>query len=90
MEIRFVSTLSPEEESAVAVSLLRAVTAFLDRIPIAYSLRIETASGRTFDHVSCPEDPADGMFGSTPGVDTAGPPGDALRYEGVPKRRVSQ
>jgi hypothetical protein len=45
MEIRFVSSLTPEDEERIAQSVLELVCAFLDRLPIAYTLRIETTLG---------------------------------------------
>ena len=55
MDIRFVSTLSPDDEARIAEPLLSAVVALLDKLPIAYSLRIETASGTAFDHTHYPD-----------------------------------
>lgn len=48
MNIRFASTLTHEDENRVAPALLAAVGALLDRLPIAYSLRIDTIDGTTF------------------------------------------
>jgi hypothetical protein len=45
MEIRFVSSLTPEDEERLAQSVLELVCSFLDRLPIAYTLRIETTLG---------------------------------------------
>ena len=50
MEIRFISSLTPEDESVFAPALLCAVGALLDQMPIAYTLRIETASSQVFQH----------------------------------------
>lgn len=47
MEIRFVSSLTPEDEERLAQSVLEMVCSFLDRLPIAYTLRIETTLGTT-------------------------------------------
>jgi len=44
MDIHFVSTLTPEDEDMYAPTVLNAVRAILDAMPIAYTLRIETAS----------------------------------------------
>ncbi len=54
MEIRFVSTLTADDESYLAPVLLRAVTAILDVMPIAYTIRIETLDGRAFQHTHPP------------------------------------
>ena len=48
MNIRFVSTLTAEDEANFAPALLRAVGSLLDQLPIAYTVRIET-SGDAFD-----------------------------------------
>ena len=53
MDIRFVSSLTPEDELRVAEGLLLALTSFLDQLPIAYTLRIE-ASTRVFHHHHTP------------------------------------
>jgi hypothetical protein len=50
MEIRFVSSLAPEDEDVVAAALLPALGALLDRLPIAYTLRIETTGAQVFQH----------------------------------------
>jgi hypothetical protein len=50
MDIHFVSTLTPEDEDMYAPTVLNAVRAILDAMPIAYTLRIETASSRVYQH----------------------------------------
>ena len=45
MNIRFVSSLTPDDEDHFAPALLTAISALLDHFPIAYTLRIETARG---------------------------------------------
>lgn len=50
MDIHFVSTLTPEDEDQYAPAVLNAVKAILDLMPIAYTLRIETANSRVFQH----------------------------------------
>jgi hypothetical protein len=50
MDIRFISTLTAEDEGQVAPALLQAVTALLDALPIAYTLRIETLGSQVFQH----------------------------------------
>ena len=50
MEIRFVSSLTPDDENAFAPALLRAVSAMLDQFPIAYTLRVETTGAQVFQH----------------------------------------
>jgi hypothetical protein len=50
MEIRFISSLMPEDENAFAPALLKAVGTLLDQMPIAYTLRIETTGAQVFQH----------------------------------------
>jgi hypothetical protein len=48
MQIRFVSSLSSEDEDRLAAGLIAGVGAFLDGTALAYSLRIETSSHRVY------------------------------------------
>jgi hypothetical protein len=57
MHIRFISGLTAEEENELAPALLQAVTTILDRFPLSYTLRIETAGNEVFQH-SQPARPA--------------------------------
>jgi hypothetical protein len=50
MDIRFISSLTPEDENGFAPSLLKAVSAILDQFPIAYTLRIETTGAHVLQH----------------------------------------
>ncbi|HYT65237.1 MAG TPA: hypothetical protein VEL51_02375 [Vicinamibacterales bacterium] len=50
MEIRFISSLTPEDENVFAPAVLKAVVALLDQFPIAYTLRIETAGTHVYQH----------------------------------------
>jgi hypothetical protein len=50
MEIRFVSSLTPEDENLFAPALLKAIGALLDQLPIAYTIRIETTGSQVFQH----------------------------------------
>jgi hypothetical protein len=50
MDIRFISSLTAEDENTFAPSLLKAVGAILDQFPIAYTLRIETTGAQVFQH----------------------------------------
>lgn len=50
MDIRFVSSLTPEDEERLAPALVQAFGALLDQFPIAYTLRIETSGARVFQH----------------------------------------
>lgn len=46
MDIRFTSSLTPDDENAFAPALLQAVGAVLDQFPIAYTIRIETTGAQ--------------------------------------------
>lgn len=50
MEIRFISSLTDEDESLFAPALLKAVVTLLDQLPIAYTMRIETTGSQVFQH----------------------------------------
>ena len=54
MDIRFVSSLTPEDENLIAPALVKAVGALLDQLPIAYTLRIETTGAQVFQHTHTP------------------------------------
>ena len=61
MEIRFISTLTADDEGQVAPALMHAVTALLDALPIAYTLRLETLGAQVFQHTHpCPVQDATG------------------------------
>jgi hypothetical protein len=45
MEIRLVSSLTPDDERRLAPKLLAAIGGVLDNLPVSYSVRIETALG---------------------------------------------
>jgi hypothetical protein len=51
VNIRFVSTLTPEDENAMAPAVLKAIATILDLLPIAYSLRIDTTDAQVYQHV---------------------------------------
>lgn len=50
MDIRFISSLTAEDENAFAPALLKAVSAVLDQFPIAYTMRVETTGAQVFQH----------------------------------------
>ena len=50
MNIRFVSSLTAEDEAHFAPALLRAVGSLLDQLPLAYTVRIETTGAQVFQH----------------------------------------
>ena len=57
MDIRFVSSLTSEDERLFAPALLKAVAAILDQLPIAYTVRIETTGADVFQHAHAVEEP---------------------------------
>ena len=50
VNIRFISTLTPEDENLMAPAVLKAVAAILDVLPIAYMLRIDAVDGQVYQH----------------------------------------
>ena len=50
MDIRFISTLTAEDENSFAPAILTAIGSLLDRLPIAYTVRIETTGAKVFQH----------------------------------------
>ena len=50
MDVRFISSLTKEDEEHIAPVLLKALAAVLDQLPIAYTVRIETIGTQTFSH----------------------------------------
>ena len=46
MELRFISTLTPDDEERFAAALLAAVGTLLDAFSIAYTLKIQTNGNR--------------------------------------------
>jgi hypothetical protein len=50
MDIRFISTLTAEDENSLAPALLAAVGSLLDRFSIPYTVRIETTGEKVFQH----------------------------------------
>ncbi len=50
MDIRFISSLTPEDESQLAQGMISAIQALLDQLPIAYVVRIETSGAKIYQH----------------------------------------
>jgi hypothetical protein len=48
MQIRIVSSLTPDDENEFASALLSAIGSLLDRFPIAYAVRIETSNAKVY------------------------------------------
>ena len=64
--IRFTSTLTPEDENAVAPVVLKIMASVLDLLPIAYMVRIDTSDARVYQHAASHGQlmPADESIGS--------------------------
>jgi hypothetical protein len=65
MEIRFISSLTAEDENAFAPALLKAVSTLLDQMPIAYTIRIETTGAQAFQHTHAAPDDRRHSLGET-------------------------
>ena len=52
MNIRFTSSLTPEDENVLAPAVLRALSGILDLLPIAYMIRIDTSDAQSYQHSS--------------------------------------
>jgi hypothetical protein len=56
MEISFISSLTAEDETRFAAAFMTAMSELLDALPIAYVIRIKTASGSTVHRTHTPEE----------------------------------
>jgi len=58
MDIHFISSLTPDDEDRLAPAVLEALKPMLALMPIAYTIRIRTASNSVFQHTRAelPED----------------------------------
>jgi hypothetical protein len=54
VNIKFISTLTPEDENAMAPAVLKAVASILDLLPIAYMIRIDTSDAHVYSQHSQP------------------------------------
>lgn len=50
VNIRFISSLDAEDEIRFATALLAGLSKLLDELPIAYTIRLETAAGQVIEH----------------------------------------
>jgi hypothetical protein len=48
MNIRFTSSLTPEDENMIAPVILRALASILSVLPIAYNVRIDTSDSKVY------------------------------------------
>ena len=67
MEIRFVSTLTLEDEERLAPALMTAVAALLDAMPITYALRLQTTGASVLHHSNLSE-PTPPSHGRPPAI----------------------
>jgi hypothetical protein len=54
MDIRFISSLTPDDEFQLAAAILAAARGLLEQFDLPYTIRIETADGRVCQHCSVP------------------------------------
>ena len=50
MQIHLVSSMTSDDESRLATAMLTAIGRILDRLPVSYSVRIQTAAGNEIQH----------------------------------------
>jgi len=62
MEIHLVSSMTSDDESRLVPAMLTAIGRILDRLPVSYSLRIQTASGNEIQHHHTPSQFADSLL----------------------------
>lgn len=58
MNIRFTSSLTPEDENLLAPGLIKALACILDMLPIAYVIRIDTSDSQVYQHTGAGPGPA--------------------------------
>lgn len=56
MQISIVSSLTPEDERRCAAAFFRTICTLLDLLPVAYSVRVTTASGKALTRTHSPND----------------------------------
>lgn len=56
MEISFVSSLTAQDETRFAAAFMTAISELLDALPIAYVIRIKTASGSCVHRTRTPDE----------------------------------
>jgi hypothetical protein len=52
VNIRFTSSLTPEDENRIVPALLNAICGFLDLLPVAYVIRVDAADSRVYQRCS--------------------------------------
>lgn len=73
MNIRFTSSLTPEDENMIAPVILRALSTLLSVLPIAYNIRIDTSDSKVYQL-------SGSGSGSPEAVDVRDAKGDADRW----------
>ena len=73
VNIRFISTLTAEDENQLAPGILRAVSALAGMFPIRFAVKLDTVDGQTY-HAGSPLSPAGGIPRSSEGLRPARPP----------------
>jgi hypothetical protein len=68
MQIRFISTLTREDEDRLAESLFEMAKGLLATLPIGFMLRIDTTSGASFQDSRVDSDPQKSAPGSALGL----------------------
>jgi len=63
VNIRFISSLDAEDEIRFAAAIVAGVSKLLDELPIAYTIRLETATGQVIEHHHAASPPAAGANG---------------------------
>ncbi|MCC6162757.1 MAG: hypothetical protein IT182_05345 [Acidobacteria bacterium] len=61
MDIHFISSLNPDDEDRVAQVVLAAVRPILEVLPIAYTVRIRTATNNVYQHTKAEIAPSVGV-----------------------------
>ncbi|BCS33172.1 hypothetical protein TBR22_A23990 [Luteitalea sp. TBR-22] len=72
MDIHFISSLTPDDEDRLAPALLEALKPMLGLMPIAYTIRIKTASNTVYQHTRTELEPAEAASDGLGGVQTSG------------------
>ena len=50
MEIRLISSLTPEDEARYAGTLIKVMAAMLEDMPVTYAIHVQLADGAVVDH----------------------------------------
>jgi hypothetical protein len=50
LEIRLISSLTPEDEARYATTFIKVMAAMLENMPITYAIHVQLADGSVVDH----------------------------------------